>query len=89
MTLEQLKQNQLNLNNSLRNLLDQQRNIVSKITGDYETPTEENPIKAPSGLIEEIDLLQQTTYNIISELNIASNRLSDYTYEPVVTCNSQ
>lgn len=82
MTLEQIRNNQENIVNSLIGLLDEQRTVVNRITGSSFTPKEKEQKPIGGGLINEIDCLQKEASDLISELNQINITLISNTYTP-------
>jgi len=84
MTLEQIKTEQKSINKELLNNLDNLREVVVKIVGNWdEGDNKQEPQPIPNGLIQEIRFSQLETSDISTEINKLINRLSDNTYNLV------
>lgn len=88
MTLEQIKHNQNGINENLYQLVKENTQLIDAIVGqELISPSSDGKEEAPQGLIEEIQLSQNRTNALISQLYGNNSRLYDKTYAPVeVAC---
>lgn len=89
MNLEEIKDSQMGINNTLLHILDRIETTVVKITGEYREPpldSKEN-LHVDRGILGELQLLQYSTNNISSRIEEAVIRLNAHTYSPVLECS--
>lgn len=84
MTLEQIKQKQLGLNELLQLHLNDLESTVDRITGTPSTEVETKTDETPQGLLGEIYSAQKSLERKIDKLCNLKQRLYNSTYEPSV-----
>lgn len=85
MTLEQLVNRQKSINHSLKDFVNQNTSLISKIAGVYDTPMmEENNVEkyVEESLLKELEEAQQQTEYLINDIYRNHSRLYEATYTP-------
>ena len=83
-TLEQIKEKQEQINESLHNLLRGTRGVVERLAGEREFPDSKAIDISPNGLIEEISNIQRGTETHIAILFEYNRTLSESVFSLLV-----
>lgn len=83
MTLEQIKNRQNEINESLYQLVQSNTQLIDTIVGQEPESPKDGKGESPNGLIEEVQILQNRTEAFIGILRQNNGRLYDKTYSPV------
>ena len=88
MTLEQIKQKQLGLNELLQIHLDDLENTITIMMGNYpeENVKSSDEAELSGGLLHGIDSAQKSLERKIDKLCNLKQRLQNSIYEPIETC---
>ena len=82
MTVEQLRNQQNELNNRLARVLENFSCSITRLTGDFSYPQDEQKEYPIDGLVSEIEVSQQKGLNLINQLTECADRLNQHVFAP-------